>query len=515
MRWATGGNFMSTAIDENSISDVATASDRQQPTEIPAAHCNVLIVGGGPAGLAAALMLAQRGWTEITVLERRMAANDYEPDKSFNYLIDARGQQFTDLLGLTEPLARIAVPAAEFQITRIQPNGDRKTLTQSFNDPKPGYWLFRSEFLQLLYQEIEHNWKSQITVLFNSCCTAINKAIKNNTETLEVVVEHEDFAIPQRLKPTLLIGCDGIQSIVRSTLNTWDPSGKFELQQFPSPSSGLRYKALSLPPNFPLDPAGETRAVSTHSYSVRGKFRERRRAMSLGLLPLRDQDRPRPAMLVNWADHQLWQLKTGEEVLNFLAQSFPQLPLCQMISLPEADRFAKSTGGTFPIPQFCSGLHYLLPSPTKCNETTASSVLLLGDAAHCFPPDMGQGVNSALEDVYILNQVLAENEDDLVRSLPSYETRRSPDVEALVRLAQIAAPWQYNQAPLRTKLWLMGVVVRLGLSKILPFISPPIAFQIRDPQYSYREIWLNEQRTSRILYVMIWMSFGGLLVCFT
>ncbi|CAC5343959.1 MULTISPECIES: FAD-dependent oxidoreductase [Planktothrix] len=40
---------------------------------------NVVIVGGGPSGLAIALMLAKRGWTEITVLEKRKTADDYEP----------------------------------------------------------------------------------------------------------------------------------------------------------------------------------------------------------------------------------------------------------------------------------------------------------------------------------------------------------------------------------------------------------------------------------------------------
>jgi 2-polyprenyl-6-methoxyphenol hydroxylase-like FAD-dependent oxidoreductase len=63
---------------------------------------NVLIVGGGPSGLATALMLALRGWTNITVLEKRPAADYYEPDKSFNYLIDGRGQKMTDFLGLTQ-----------------------------------------------------------------------------------------------------------------------------------------------------------------------------------------------------------------------------------------------------------------------------------------------------------------------------------------------------------------------------------------------------------------------------
>jgi alkyl hydroperoxide reductase subunit AhpF len=57
---------------------------------------NVLIVGGDPAGLAATLMLAKRGWKNITILEKRPAPDYYEPDKSFNYLIDGRGQKLTD-----------------------------------------------------------------------------------------------------------------------------------------------------------------------------------------------------------------------------------------------------------------------------------------------------------------------------------------------------------------------------------------------------------------------------------
>ena len=43
----------------------------------------VLIVGGGPAGLATALMLKKRGWTDIKVLESRPSVDFEEPDKSF------------------------------------------------------------------------------------------------------------------------------------------------------------------------------------------------------------------------------------------------------------------------------------------------------------------------------------------------------------------------------------------------------------------------------------------------
>jgi kynurenine 3-monooxygenase len=76
---------------------------------------NVVIIGGGPAGLGAALMLARRGWQGITVIEKRPSADYYEPDKSFSYQIDGRGQKLTDLFGLTAKLANLSVPTTEWQ----------------------------------------------------------------------------------------------------------------------------------------------------------------------------------------------------------------------------------------------------------------------------------------------------------------------------------------------------------------------------------------------------------------
>ncbi len=354
-----------------------------QPTvkESSSSQSNVLIVGGGPAGLATALMLAKRGWTKITVLEKRTSADYYEPDKSFNYLIDGRGQKFTDLLGLTESLSHLGVPNTEFYITRIQPNGKRKTAKFPVNSHrKTAYWLPRRVFVQLLYEEIERNWQDQITVLFNIQCQEINQiATQEGIQTLEVVAQtHEEI---KRFEPFFLVGCDGIQSIVRNTLKQWDRSDRFEMKQFPSSSSGLRYKVLSLPPEFPLDTQHQDHAVSTMAYAIRGASRDRTHSLTLGLLPLREETAPRTANIITYPDHQIWSLKTGEQILQFLEQQCPQVPIRQIISMEEADRFAKSDGGFFPIPQYCTGLYYLLK---QSSETISAGVLLLGDAIHCW-----------------------------------------------------------------------------------------------------------------------------------
>lgn len=54
----------------------------------------------------------------------------------------------------------------------------------------------------------------------------------------------------------------------------------------------------------------------------------------------------------------------------------------------------------------------------------------------------GQGVNSALEDVCVLEQQLFESSaGDLSQALPAFEQQRLPDSAALVKLVQVSACW--------------------------------------------------------------------------
>ena len=63
---------------------------------------------------------------------------------------------------------------------------------------------------------------------------------------------------------------------------------------------------------------------------------------------------------------------------------------------------------------------------------------MIGDAIHAFPPDLGQGVNSGLQDVAVLRDALSESAD-LHTALEHFQTKRLPNVLALMKLMQVRA----------------------------------------------------------------------------
>ncbi|MEM8720762.1 MAG: NAD(P)/FAD-dependent oxidoreductase [Cyanobacteria bacterium P01_G01_bin.39] len=457
----------------------------------------VVIIGGGPSGLGAALTLAKKGYKEIVILEKRPSADYYEPDKSFSYQIDGRGQKLTDFLDLSDKLAELSVPSTEFYFTLIKKDGSRKTSKLPIADSsrKTAYWLPRASFVRLLYEEIAENWQDSIQVLFQTQCSKIEL----DGDRLKIIACQDETKFT--FTPRLVIGCDGLNSIVRQTLHQWEKgTHRFAMQQYDSPSAGLKYKVLTLPAQFPLSELEEDRSESTMAYGIRSTFKERNHAISLGLLPLKNPQQPRTANIITYPDHQIWQLETSEALSDYFQEAFPQIPLEKIISPSEIARFLASKGGSFPLPQYCSGLYRIWGQPDDNNGT---AVILFGDAVHCFPPDIGQGVNSALEDVYLFHETLAETEDKLSQALPRYQNLRQADIKALIRLVQISYPWQYNQNPLQKRLWSINFLLRLVLNRLFPFLFAPHSFiLIQQHELSYSEILAKSDRTTRLLVIL-------------
>ena len=173
------------------------------------------------------------------------------------------------------------------------------------------------------------------------------------------------------------------------------------LRKWTSPSSHQRIKVLQLPPRFQI-PDGEGGALTTqsdHIYAIRSIYNGPRNYLSLGLLPMKDNDAVRPTNIVTRPDHEIWKIKDGEGVRQWFQKAYPRMNFDEMISEEEWERFAKAEGTRFPSCQYSPGMGV-------SNDDGTCGIALVGDAIHAFPPDIGQGVNAGLADVVALDLAL-------------------------------------------------------------------------------------------------------------
>ena len=141
---AYAANFKSRALWGMSID----ATMQKQPNK---ERPSILIVGGGPAGLGAALELRSLGW-DITVLERAASCTAMDPERAFQYLIDARGQKFTDAHNLTAAIKEIGVSVDQFTVMVCKPGLPRTPRQLRLAGPKRkvSCWIPRNRFVTVL-----------------------------------------------------------------------------------------------------------------------------------------------------------------------------------------------------------------------------------------------------------------------------------------------------------------------------------------------------------------------------
>ena len=163
------------------------------------------------------------------------------------------------------------------------------------------------------------------------------------------------------------------------------------------------------------------------------------------------------AIFVSRPEHDIWKIHTLADMKTYMKKQFPQMsrPLSDFVDDDELDRFVASPPGTFPKPQYCpspceaaaegSEICTIIPHVGMFNDGKprdhGAAIVLLGDSLHAFPPDLGQGVNSGLEDVYELSCALQTCNGELEKALSLFETKRMPEIRALIDLMVFGFPF--------------------------------------------------------------------------
>ena len=445
-----------------------------------------VISGGGPCGLAAALMLHQRGWQKIIVLERNASALSFDKNKGFNYLLDARGKKLLSHLGIAERLEHYGVANQRNLITFVKPDGTQKTMASPFWDPRrdEAYWIRRERFLALLFDRVEEINDGRIELHYGRAFDGIERTEAGAVRAVAKSVIGEDR---QHFEADLILGCDGLRSVVREAMAAEPNSNMADYEQvrFPSPSSLLHYKVLQGPAAIELlgegsEPCNDNRM----GYMFVGRHEALDKALALVGYPTASPEEPRTLNIIRLEDHEIWKPNTTDELYRVLEDSFPQLPVRKAVPLEEAEDFVATPAPKFPEPQYTKKTYCEFQS-----EPEPVSALLLGDAAHAFPPDLGVGVNTALEDVWYLDQYLTQYGEDLPETVRKFDQDQLPERRALVKLVQTVAPYQYNHLPNKLKIWALKFFAVKGLNKLLPFyIDKPAVLLAQQDELPFSEI---------------------------
>ena len=515
-----------------------------------------VVVGAGPVGCAASLILADKHNFDVTLLESSPASStqtQYDPTKAFLYNVNGRGQRLTRMFpNMQKKLEERSVVSKGFagtSITIIPADPAEPIPQQKKNVPAAaedetktnksmpsgekagnvGFWIPRHEMVKLMVEEIEeHNKKGsggKITLCTGQECVSVLPNTKDGDTMTVVTTKDVTSKVETSKEYTLVVGADGMNSKVRDCLSrappgTWSSNcvkaSKFVPKKYTSPASFLRIKVLQLPPQFEIPDADGKPPLTTFSediYAIRSANNGPRTYISLGVLPMKDNNAVRPTNIITRPDHGVWKITDGKSMREYFQQAFPRLNFQEggMISNEEWDRFAKAEGTRFPPCQYSPGM-------SVWSESGSTGVALVGDSIHAFSPDIGQGVNAGLMDIVCLDRALsglntetgekdgdtADKKPTLQANLERYQKQHAPEVAALIRLARFGAPYQYRQPHHADRvlrlLWTANVAMRLILNKLsFGVIQPPCIILSQNRDLTFRQVMRKADRTTALL----------------
>ena len=143
----------------------------------------------------------------------------YEAQKAYLYLVDGRGQTFTDVAGLTEKLAEpeLSVSSANYTVVRCMPDGERVDVVPPILEPtggpgwRPSYWIPRQNLIRLLSSALPSN----VHTKYGCNVREVTRTADGGLE-----VEYAEGETMTRVQPSVLVGADGLKSVCTQGLTT-------------------------------------------------------------------------------------------------------------------------------------------------------------------------------------------------------------------------------------------------------------------------------------------------------
>ncbi|OHU86546.1 MULTISPECIES: FAD-dependent oxidoreductase [Pseudoalteromonas] len=423
----------------------------------------IIIVGGGLAGGLTAIYLARRGY-EVHIIEKRGNPLDNQADYIDQVSSRAIGVSMT-VRGI-EAVVAAGIPLQELQACGVQVSGmaffvkgQAKVRQLPPIDKLQPLSLSRSAF-QVLLNKYAH--QADVTYHYHQRCVEVdldNASILTQDASGNFVTHKGD----------LIIAADGARSSVRDAMQTH--CRRFEFHQsffkhgyktlvIPDASKvGLRKDLLYF---FGMDSGGEFagRAATIPDGSI--SF-----AVCLpytGQVSLHSKDST--AMR---AFFEKYYSMVPDDVRQSLFEQFMEKPSNDLINVRS------------------STFHY------------KNKAVLIGDSAHATAPFLGQGMNMALEDAYVLDQLFEEYEGDQDEILPKFTQLRKKEADAMQDMARA----NYEVLSCSNPIFFMRARFARYMNQKFPDLYPPdMAEKLYFTSMAYSELRDVQQKQN------VWYKIG-------
>lgn len=386
---------------------------------------SVAIVGAGPSGLAAALMLARRG-RDVVVFERFEQAGPV----GAGFMLQPTGLAVLDALGLTPAVEAMAQPIDH--IFGREARRGRIVLDVRYADlarPRPALGVHRAALFEVLHR----------------ACLEAGVRFETGREMVAAEAGRLTDARGVSLPPfDLVVDASGARSRIAAARG--------------ARARPLAYGALWATVPWPGTPFDERALQQVY----------RGAAKMIGVLPVgaRPGSPDRLATFfwsLKTADHGAWRAGGLDPWKAEIRALWPETAGL-LETLTDPDQLTLARYG-----------HHTLARPV------GDRLAVIGDAAHSTSPQLGQGVNMGLLDAWTLAEALA-SEADPAAALSAYARRRRWHIRLYQALSLGFTP--FYQADGRLPPWVrdhvLGKVARLPLSPRL--LAATVSGLLLDPR---------------------------------
>ncbi|KAF5842142.1 hypothetical protein DUNSADRAFT_9101 [Dunaliella salina] len=386
--------------EKHEVDMVALQKAASAAQNLPYSGRKAVVVGAGPGGSTAAMVLARQGFT-VDVFEKRPepAADVVDTGRAYIIALIPRGQATLERLGIPLPSSD---HYRSLGTVRHPDKGEQRVTQETGNRT-----FSRSDLAQMLVDEARRRFPSQIKFHFGREASKINLAEKQVTlsaqDELDLVLSYD-----------LLVGADGTGSRVRAAMQEQD-GWTAEISD-----SGREYKVYQglradlEPPEF----KGKTGAT-LHLYTTNDSFTT--------VTAHRNPDNSYSGTFsMRTGEHAKYNTQEAYEAL--LREKFSALPPHWVPEIAKQAVQAKASSAGKRI---------------KCPQLHSNGAIILGDAAHAVTPVFGQGANSALESCRVLDDTLTACTDP---STGKGEPQLIPAAFSKERKADVHALWWIDAA---------------------------------------------------------------------